>query len=146
MKVFKHLYFFRYQNISKWKFEVRSLLSLFTVGGLFSNIVLSNILLYISTLNYPGGVAFARLHSHVASSSLPVNIHICNLAAQTGVSRFGELRNNWRLVENILMHLIKLSVLSDDGSFDIWLGGESWGNNWWAGGVYPNHWPTLLVC
>ena len=70
-----------------------------TVGGLLSNVMLSNILLYISTLNYPRGLAFARLHSHAVNSSMSVSVHICNLAAQTGVSRFGELRNDWRLVE-----------------------------------------------
>ena len=84
-----------YHNISKWKFEIQSLFLVLTVGGLLSNVMLSNILLYISTLNYPGGLAFARLHSHVANSSTSVSVHICNLAAQTGVSRFGELRNDW---------------------------------------------------
>ncbi|CAB4006578.1 dol-P-Man:Man(7) c(2)-PP-Dol alpha-1,6-mannosyltransferase isoform X1, partial [Paramuricea clavata] len=85
-----------YQNISKWKSIVQTLFTVFTLGGLLSNIVFTNILVYISTLNYPGGVAFAKLHHNFADSSKPVNVHICNLAAQTGVSRFGELRNDWR--------------------------------------------------
>ena len=81
---------------------MQTLFTVLIVGGLLSNIVFTNILLYVSTLNYPGGLAFTRLHHHLANSTTPVSVHICNLAAQTGVSRFGELRNDWRLAEKFL--------------------------------------------
>ena len=66
----------------------------FIFGGLLSNVVFTNILLYVSSLNYPGGLAFTMLHHHLPDST--GSVHICNLAAQTGVSRFGELRKDWR--------------------------------------------------
>lgn len=80
----------------KWKIEIQAMFTVLTLGGLLSNTLFSNVLLYTSSLNYPGGVAFSRLHKHLASSSDAVNVHICNYAAQTGVSRFGELRSDWR--------------------------------------------------
>lgn len=110
---------FSYQNMMKWKIETRGVLTMLTLGGLLSNIVFSNILLYASSSNYPGGLAFARLHEHMASSSRPVNVHICNYAAQTGVSRFGELRSDWRLENYVHIYLdinnivLRLSLVVD---------------------------------
>ncbi|XP_028398141.1 dol-P-Man:Man(7)GlcNAc(2)-PP-Dol alpha-1,6-mannosyltransferase-like [Dendronephthya gigantea] len=97
-----------YQNILKWKVEIRNIFTVFVFGGLLSNVVITNILLYVSSLNYPGGLAFTRLHHHLQDST--GSVHICNLAAQTGVSRFGELRNDWRYLkkENIEQNLEEL--------------------------------------
>eukprot|EP01116_Phalansterium_solitarium_P024206 TRINITY_DN8800_c0_g1_i2.p1 TRINITY_DN8800_c0_g1~~TRINITY_DN8800_c0_g1_i2.p1 ORF type:complete len:483 (-),score=98.37 TRINITY_DN8800_c0_g1_i2:115-1563(-) len=55
-------------------------------------------LLCVSSLNYPGGHALRRFHQlvPVPATSDPVLVHIDNLAAQTGVSRFGEHDAPWR--------------------------------------------------
>lgn len=53
-------------------------------------------LLYISSHNYPGGVAFSRLHHLMAGRKVgEVRVHIGVEAAMTGVSRFGELDPSW---------------------------------------------------
>jgi len=49
----------------------------------------SAVMLRASALNYPGGYAFEQLH---AAGLPPGRVHVGNLAATTGVSRFGERR------------------------------------------------------
>ena len=49
----------------------------------------SAVMLRASALNYPGGYAFEQLH---AAGLPPGSVHVGNLAATTGVSRFGERR------------------------------------------------------
>lgn len=61
---------------------------------LVANLFATSLLLYISSYNYPGGHAFTKLHQ--IEAGVPVaNIHIDVYAAQTGVSRFGELNPYW---------------------------------------------------
>lgn len=53
-------------------------------------------LLYISSLNYPGGEALHRLHEMtVAEKDTHVNVYLDNLACQTGVTRFQQVRPLW---------------------------------------------------
>ena len=63
---------------------------LFALGtGIFS---------YASSVNYPGGHAMELLHTMHSGSpgaSIPAYVHIGNLAATTGVSRFGEVNPYW---------------------------------------------------
>lgn len=47
-------------------------------------------LLYISTLNYPGGTAITRLHHVATDSNGPGRVYMDNLACQTGITRFLE--------------------------------------------------------
>ncbi|KAJ2546032.1 hypothetical protein EV175_005747 [Coemansia sp. RSA 1933] len=49
---------------------------------------------HISSLNYPGGQALALLHRLEQNASY-VHVHIDVYTAMTGVSRFGELRDDW---------------------------------------------------
>jgi alpha-1,6-mannosyltransferase len=55
----------------------------------FNFIVASNFLL-ISSFNYPGGVALQKLHEIAPIQEFKQTVHICDLAATSGVSRFVE--------------------------------------------------------
>lgn len=68
---------------------VYRVLSLVLVASTIASFAASLGLLYISSLNYPGGQAIVRLHDLVSSGSSGVlNVHMDNLACQTGVTRF----------------------------------------------------------
>ena len=75
-----------------WKWRLRSIIATFVIGGLISNVTMTTMLMYISSLNYPGGSALNTFHHQVIKrNSSPQSLHICNLAAQTGVTRFGQV-------------------------------------------------------
>jgi len=74
---------------------VSKLMYIMVAGLLFGNIVATGFLSYVSHHNYPGGVALSKLHQ-VVETTRNVSVHIDNFAAQTGVTRFGELNSNWR--------------------------------------------------
>jgi len=76
---------------SKWQF----LLGLAAVGHLLANLVMTCFLLTVSHANYPGGDALAKLHQ-LEPADANVTVHIDVAAAQTGVSRFGQLHQHWR--------------------------------------------------
>lgn len=76
------------------KSKVKFLLALVSVGHLIGNILMTIFLLTVSITNYPGGVAMSRLHNMINSES-NMTIHIGNLAAQSGVTRFMEINPNW---------------------------------------------------
>ena len=86
-------YSFRWENRKKSK--LRGLLALGAVGHLLANCVLTCFLLSVSRANYPGGEALSLLHK-IESPETNVTVHIDVLAAQTGISRFGQLNNNWK--------------------------------------------------
>ncbi|EQC35537.1 hypothetical protein SDRG_06828 [Saprolegnia diclina VS20] len=64
-----------------------------------------------SHANYPGGVAFAKLHAlQQMRATKPMHVHIDVAAAMTGVSRFGEQYSAWTY------H--KTEGITDFGAFD----------------------------
>ena len=72
----------------------RPLLLLLT-ALLLASFLFSLVFLYISSLNYPGGEAFALFHSHIPTPtsptpSPPTVVHLSNLACISGVTRYGE--------------------------------------------------------
>ncbi|XP_077285695.1 alg12 alpha-1,6-mannosyltransferase [Arctopsyche grandis] len=62
---------------------------------LIGNSLLSLTFLSVASTNYPGGAAISRLHRLLKNESL-VNVHIDNLAAQTGVTRYTQLNDDWK--------------------------------------------------
>jgi alpha-1,6-mannosyltransferase len=76
-----------------WLYKALStILVVFTAGSY----VISFAILYISSLNYPGGEALALLHHVVPyTENDHVRIHMDNLACQTGVTRFQQLHPTW---------------------------------------------------
>jgi alpha-1,6-mannosyltransferase len=58
--------------------------------------LISFAILYISSLNYPGGEALALLHHVVPNAdNNHVRVHLDNLACQTGITRFQQVHPNW---------------------------------------------------
>lgn len=66
-------------------------LSLALVGSVAASFAASGGLLYISSLNYPGGEALNRLNDVARLEPGTMSVHLGNLACQTGVTRFLEM-------------------------------------------------------
>ncbi|PIA14439.1 hypothetical protein COEREDRAFT_82719 [Coemansia reversa NRRL 1564] len=58
-----------------------------------SSLCIVLIMSYISSLNYPGGYALELLHATDQMSK--ANVHIDTYSAMTGITRFGQYRQDW---------------------------------------------------
>ncbi|XP_045165621.2 probable Dol-P-Man:Man(7)GlcNAc(2)-PP-Dol alpha-1,6-mannosyltransferase [Mercenaria mercenaria] len=80
--------------INRNKSLFKKLMAFGAVLHICGNICTSGVFLYTSYLNYPGGQALHRLHQ-IESPNLDVHVHIDVAAAQTGITRFGQMYPNW---------------------------------------------------
>ena len=81
--------------INQHKSLIGQLLSLAVMCHLAANLAMTSGLLYISSLNYPGGEAIKQLHLLEAGQS-NLSVHLDVLTCQTGVSRFTEEHQAWQ--------------------------------------------------
>ncbi|XP_059155547.1 dol-P-Man:Man(7)GlcNAc(2)-PP-Dol alpha-1,6-mannosyltransferase-like isoform X1 [Physella acuta] len=79
---------------NKNKTITRKLVAMGAMGLLVGNMVMTSGFLYISHHNYPGGQAMKILHE-LEKDTTDVHVHIDVYTAQTGVTRFTQLRPDW---------------------------------------------------
>ena len=80
--------------INQHKSLIGQLLSLAVMCHLAANLAMTSGLLYISSLNYPGGEAIRELH-RLERDNANVSVHLDVFTCQTGVSRFTQEREDW---------------------------------------------------
>ncbi|KXS98880.1 hypothetical protein AC578_10857 [Pseudocercospora eumusae] len=70
--------------------------SILLIVSTLASFVVSYGLLYVSSLNYPGGAALKRLHEDARMDYRDsVRVYMDNLSCQTGVTRFQQLQPTW---------------------------------------------------
>ncbi|KAI8425237.1 hypothetical protein MSG28_007037 [Choristoneura fumiferana] len=88
-----------YIYMRRTKAPIYELLFWGTMVIILGNVLLSIAFVSVAMTNYPGGVAMTRFHKLLKNEPF-VHIHISNLAAQTGVTRFTEIHNHWKYSKN----------------------------------------------
>ncbi|KAK0412798.1 hypothetical protein QR680_006415 [Steinernema hermaphroditum] len=82
--------------INREKSIFRKLVALAFSAHLLMNLIMTGVLLYASSQNYPGGEALGYLqHMHRFRKNSPIAVHIDAQAAQTGISRFVQVYDAW---------------------------------------------------
>ncbi|GFN79851.1 mannosyltransferase [Plakobranchus ocellatus] len=79
---------------NKEKSFLRKLLALGSSCLILGNVVITSGFLVVAHNNYPGGAAIKELH-RLEADAKDVHVHIDVFTAQTGVTRFGQLRQDW---------------------------------------------------
>ncbi|CAK1583476.1 unnamed protein product [Parnassius mnemosyne] len=64
-----------------------------------ANVIFSIALVLVAMTNYPGGLAITKFHK-LLKNEPSVHVHISNLAAQTGVTRFTQIHDHWQYSKN----------------------------------------------
>ncbi|XP_053613427.1 dol-P-Man:Man(7)GlcNAc(2)-PP-Dol alpha-1,6-mannosyltransferase isoform X2 [Plodia interpunctella] len=96
-----------YIYIRKTKAPLYELLFWGTIVVIVGNIVMSLAFVLVAMTNYPGGVAITRFHKLLKDEPF-VHVHISNLAAQTGVTRFTQINDNWIYSKNESLQIEQL--------------------------------------
>ncbi|XP_044730139.1 dol-P-Man:Man(7)GlcNAc(2)-PP-Dol alpha-1,6-mannosyltransferase [Chrysoperla carnea] len=79
---------------NRGKSTLNTFLAVGVLGHIVANICFTLFLMCVSSTNYPGGAAMSRLH-RIAANDQNISVHIDVLTAQTGVSRFTQIRSDW---------------------------------------------------
>ncbi|KAL5014000.1 hypothetical protein ScPMuIL_008270 [Solemya velum] len=79
---------------NRHKSMVRWILGLGSIVLLLVNICVTGVLVNVSRQNYPGGQAMKLFHE-IEKNNTDVKLHIDVASAQTGVTRFTQLNDNW---------------------------------------------------
>ncbi|XP_059053246.1 dol-P-Man:Man(7)GlcNAc(2)-PP-Dol alpha-1,6-mannosyltransferase [Achroia grisella] len=88
-----------YVYIRRMKAPIYELLFWGTIVIIIGNVLMSLAFTLVAMSNYPGGVAITRFHKIMKNEPF-VHLHISNLAAQTGVTRFTQINDNWLYSKN----------------------------------------------
>ncbi|XP_026760669.1 dol-P-Man:Man(7)GlcNAc(2)-PP-Dol alpha-1,6-mannosyltransferase [Galleria mellonella] len=88
-----------YVYVRRTKAPIYELLFWGSMVIIVGNVLMTLALTLVAMSNYPGGVAITRFHKIMKNEPF-VHLHISNLAAQTGVTRFTQLNDNWIYSKN----------------------------------------------
>ncbi|CAB3246143.1 unnamed protein product [Arctia plantaginis] len=88
-----------YIYVRRTKAPIYELLFWGTIVIIIGNIIISLAFTLVAMTNYPGGVAITRFHKLLKNEPF-VHVHICNLAAQTGVTRYTQIHDRWTYSKN----------------------------------------------
>uniref|UniRef100_A0A2A4JDA9 Mannosyltransferase n=1 Tax=Heliothis virescens TaxID=7102 RepID=A0A2A4JDA9_HELVI len=88
-----------YVYVRRTKAPIFELLFWGSVFVILGNIIISLAFVLVAMTNYPGGVAITRFHKLLRNEPF-VHVHICNLAAQTGVTRYTQINDRWMYSKN----------------------------------------------
>ena len=88
--------------------------------SLMANLVLTCIMTFVSSINYPGGEALVKLHQ-LENANTNVKVHLDVASCQTGITRFLESNPNWSYDktenltnEDLINQFSHLLILKDD--------------------------------